>query len=401
MDFPIVDADTHVNEPPELWEKHLVKKFRDRAPRVVDGPYGGKAWACPNGRTMGINMLTNSAGVSPTAWELLPKDGYDSMRPGGWDPKARLGDMDIDMVDIHVLFPSYAFLVCDSDERDLHVALIRAYNDWASEFCTCAPDRLYFQALIPTSGLDDAVAEAKRARELPGISGLVLKTWPNGKKVARHAEDDAFWSTLEDLDLSGCCHVGFNVGGEAVDHMDDPEVLMAMATLPFINQEKLAIDAMPVLSEMILGGVLERHPRLRFGLVEVGVGWIPFFMEQSDDNYMRHRFWTNTSLSMPPSEYWGRQCFATFQVDPYGIENRQRVGVDTIMWSSDYPHAGADWPYARERIGTQLRDVPDDEQRRILSENAMRFYGIQPGRKAKPNGASRKKAAAARVTAKA
>jgi len=377
VDFPIVDADTHVNEPPDLWEKRLPKKFQEQAPRLVDGPYGGKAWACPNGRTMGINILVNSAGLSPTSWELLPKDGYDSMRPGGWDPAARIADMDIDMVDVHVLFPSYGFLICDHEDPELHVALVRAYNDWAAEFCSYAPDRLYFQALIPWTGIDDAVAEAKRVRKLNNVSGVVLKTWPNGKTVARHAEDDKFWATLADLDLSGCCHVGFNVGGEAVDHMDDPEILMSMATLPFINQEKLAIDAMPVLSEMILGGVLERHPNLRFGLIEVGVGWVPFFMEQSDDNYLRHRFWTNTHLSSPPSEYWGRQCFATFQVDQYGIENRAKVGVDTIMWSSDYPHAGADWPYARERIATQLRNVPVDEQRKILSENAMKFYGIK------------------------
>jgi predicted TIM-barrel fold metal-dependent hydrolase len=157
-------------------------------------------------------------------------------------------------------------------------------------------------------------------------------------------------------------------------------MLLQMATLPFINREKLAVDAMPILSEMILGGVLDRHPGLRFGLVEVGVGWIPFFMEQSDDNYLRHRFWTRTELSMPPSEFWARQCYATFQVDPYGLENRDRVGVETIMWSSDYPHAGSDWPYARERIGNQLRNVPDADRRLILSENAQRFYGIDATR---------------------
>jgi predicted TIM-barrel fold metal-dependent hydrolase len=377
MDYPIIDADTHINEPPDLWETHLSGKLAEQAPRVIDGPHGGKAWIAADGkRTMAVNQLINTAGVSPTDWQLIPDDGYDSMRSGGWDPKQRIADMDIDMVDVHVLFPSYAFLICDTPDRDLHVALIRAYNDWISEYCSFAPDRLYAQALVPTSGVEDAIAEAERVRELPGIRSLVLKTWPNGSKIARHDEDDRFWSALEDLDLASCVHVGFNIGGEAVDHMDDPEMLLSMATLPFINQEKLAIDAMPVASQMILGGVFDRHPRLRFGFIEVGLAWIPFFLEQSDDNYQRHRFWTNTQLSMPPSEFWPRNCFATFQVDRYGIENRHRVGVNTIMWSSDYPHAGADWPYARERIATQLRDVPSDETRQILSANATRFYGL-------------------------
>jgi len=383
MNHPIIDSDTHINEPPDLWVSRVASRFRDRAPRVIDGSWGGKAWSTDIGRTMAINMLVNTAGVSPTNWQLIPNDGYASMRPGGWDPKARIADMDIDMVDVHVLFPSYAFLITASKDRDLHLALIRAYNDWISEFTTHSPDRLIAQALVPTTGVDDAIEEAKRVRRLAGVQCLVLETWPNGGKIAKHDEDDRFWSALEDLDLPVCAHVGFNIGGEAMDHMDDPEVMRALATLPFIAQEKLAVDGMPILSQIILGGVLDRHPRLRFGLIEVGVGWVPFFREQCDDNYLRHRFWTNTHLSMPPSEYWTRQCWATFQVDPYGIENRHRIGIDTILWSSDYPHAGADWPYARERISTQLRLCDDAERRKILYENACRFYGIDAAALAK------------------
>jgi predicted TIM-barrel fold metal-dependent hydrolase len=318
--------------------------------------------------------------VSPTDWELIPKDGFASMRSGGWDPADRIRDMDIDMVDIHMLFPTYAFLVCDSSDRDLHVACIRAYNDWIAEFCSHAPDRLFAYGIMPISGVDDAIAEAKRVREMPCMRALVLRTWPNGGLIANHAVDDKFWSAAEDLDFGVACHVGFNIGRGSMGKMDDPEMLLAMATLPFINQEKLAIDAMPVISEMILGGVLERHPRLRFALVEVGVAWVPFFLEQSNDNYLRHRFWTKCDLPMPPSEYWRRQCFATFQIDTYGIGNRHHVGLNTIMWTSDYPHAGADWPYARERIYQHLHDVPDDEQRLILSENAQRFYDLDVSR---------------------
>ena len=376
--YPIIDADTHVTEPPDVWTTHLPKKYREQAPRVIDGAVGGKAWLAPNGRTMAVTCLVNTAGVAPTDWELIPKDGFDRMRSGGWDPADRIRDMDIDMVDIHVIFPSYAFMVCDSDDRQVHLACIRAYNDWIAAFCAYAPDRLFAYGILPITGVDDAIAEAKRIKEMSCMRALVLRTWPNGGLVAKHAVDDKFWSAAEDLDLAVACHVGFNIGRGSMGKTEDPEILMSMATLPFINQEKLAIDAMPVASEMILGGVLERHPRLRFGLVEVGVAWVPFFLEQSNDNYLRHRFWTNTNLPMPPSEYWARQCFATFQVDTYGIANRHQVGLDTIMWTSDYPHAGSDWPYARERIEQHLHDVPADEQRKILSDNASRFYGIAP-----------------------
>jgi predicted TIM-barrel fold metal-dependent hydrolase len=80
---------------------------------------------------------------------------------------------------------------------------------------------------------------------------------------------------------------------------------------------------------------------------------------------------------MPPSEYWARQCYASFQVDTYGLANRHRVGIDTIMWTSDYPHAGSDWPNARERIGSQLAGFPEEEKRKILSANAARWFGIE------------------------
>ncbi|MDQ1502349.1 MAG: hypothetical protein QOD57_76 [Actinomycetota bacterium] len=375
LGHPIIDADTHVTEPPDLWQKFLPKRFRDDGPRIVDGVFGGLAWLAPNGRTLAITRLVNSAGVAANDWELIPKDGYDSMRAGGWDPAARIADMDIDMVDIHLIFPTYAFMVCDAEDRDLYLANIRAYNDWIADFCSHAPDRLFAYGIMPNNNVDDAIAEAKRVREKHDMRAVVLRSWPNGSTIPKPAIDDKFWAAAQDLDVAVACHVGFNIIGENKEG-DDPEMLMAMATLPFINQEKLAIDAMPVASNLILGGSLERHPRLRFGFVEVGIAWVPFFLEQSNDNYMRHRFWTNSHLPMPPSEYWARQCFASFQVDTYGLANRHRVGLDTIMWTSDYPHAGSDWPYARERINSQLAGIPADERRPILFENAARFYGL-------------------------
>jgi predicted TIM-barrel fold metal-dependent hydrolase len=377
LGYPIIDADTHVTEPADLWQKHLPKKFRDDGPKIIEGAFGGLAWLAPNGRTMALSRLVNTGGLAAKEWDLIPKDGFDRMLAGGWDPAARIADMDVDMVDIHLIFPTYAFMVCDADDHDLYIASIRAYNDWIAEFCSYAPDRLFPYAIMPNSNVEDAVAEATRVRNEYDISAVVLRSWPNGSTIAKHALDDAFWSAAEDLDVSVACHVGFDIIGEnKKDGQDDIEMLLDMATLPFINQEKLAISAMPVASNMILGGVLERHPRLRFGLVEVGIAWVPFFLEQSNDNYMRHRFWTNSHLPMPPSEYWARQCFASFQVDTYGLANRHKVGMNTIMWTSDYPHAGSDWPYARERIASQLADVPDDEKRLILFENAARFYGL-------------------------
>ena len=393
MNFPIVDADTHINEPPDLWEKRMPSKFADRAPRVVDRPNGMKAWNFET-RQMTITPLVNAVGTSPVQWTLYG-NSYERGRAGGWDPAARLEDMAVDLVGIHVLFPTYVLAggpALSKTDREYQLACVRAYNDWISEFAAFAPDRLIALGLTPSTGVDDMIVEAKRASKLTGIRGLLLTTWPNGEDHPKHDEDDRFWSVAEDLNLAMIVHVGFQEGGEvetAGEAAEAPppkdgekEDRTARITLPMLNQERQAISMIPIMSHFILGGVLDRHPRLRVGAAEVGAGWVPFFLEQTDDNFSRHRFWTNCKLSMLPSEYWKRQCFTTFQLDRYAIRNRDLVGVNTMMWSSDYPHSGADWPNSRASIDAQMTGVPEEDRRLILCENALRLYGLTPDKMA-------------------
>jgi predicted TIM-barrel fold metal-dependent hydrolase len=396
VNLPIVDADTHINEPPDLWTKRMPARFQDRAPRVIERANGSKAWTFES-RQMTVTPLVNAVGTSPVQWTLFG-DAYNSGRPGGWDPAARLEDMAIDMVGTHVLFPTYVLAggpAFSWTDREFQIACIRAYNDWISEFASYAPDRLIAVGLTPSTGLDDMIAEAKRVSTLPGIRGLLLTTWPNGHDQPKHEEDDGFWSVIEDLNLAVIIHVGFQEGSEveaasdAADQQAQPtppgdgegkeekkEDRTRRITLPMLNQERQAISMIPLMSHFILGGVLERHPRLRIGAAEVGAGWVPFFLEQTNDNFSRHRFWTDCKLSMLPSEYWYRQCFTTFQVDRYAIRNRDLVGVGTMMWSSDYPHTGADWPNSRTSIDAQLLGVPEADARKMLCENALRLYGL-------------------------
>jgi predicted TIM-barrel fold metal-dependent hydrolase len=211
-DYPIIDADTHVTEPSDLWTSRLPEKYLEQTPRVIDGLFGGKAWAAANGKQMAVSILVNTAGQNATDWELIPKDGYDRMRKGGWDPAERIKDMDIDMVDIHLIFPSSAFMVVDNPDREAYLANIRAYNDWMAEFCSYAPERLYGYAIMPISGVEDAIAEATRVRkQYDCLRSVVLRTWPNGSLIAKPSVDDPFWSAMEDLDMGVACHVGFDI----------------------------------------------------------------------------------------------------------------------------------------------------------------------------------------------
>jgi predicted TIM-barrel fold metal-dependent hydrolase len=161
------------------------------------------------------------------------------------------------------------------------------------------------------------------------------------------------------------------------------------------NKGSVAIGAsafmytMPIMVEMIFQGVFDRFPKFRLGLIEVGVGWIPHFLEMVDDRYWRNRNWVEFEIDQPPSTYWYSNCAATFMHDHSGIALRHSVGVGNMMWSSDNPHHGNDWPYARKLISEMMADVDPSERHELVSGNAARIYGLDNAAPARGNGAVR------------
>ncbi|MBV9119627.1 MAG: amidohydrolase [Chloroflexi bacterium] len=374
MQYEVIDADTHINEPPDLWQTRVPAAMRERAPRLVETERG-EAWAFEGGRRMPIIELSNVRGLSPLQW-MTTGARYRDFPAGSHDAAARMADMDVDLVSAHVLYPTYVMYGSQiyGSDRELQLACVRAYNDWMSELCAANPARLFGLAMLPVTSVDDAIAEARRARDLTGIRGVILTCFPNGSTVSQPELDDPFWSMAEDLALPLTVHVGFHEGSES--GADSQAAMTAsVSRLAKTVQERLGVRIMPVVSQLLLGGVLARHPKLKLGLAEVGTGWIPFFLEQADDTYLRHRFWTKTHFPELPSTYFQRQCYATFQVDSYGVRNRDLM-LDAMMWASDYPHTGSDWPNSRVNISAQLRGVPDPERRKLLVDNVLRFLGI-------------------------
>ena len=155
----------------------------------------------------------------------------------------------------------------------------------------------------------------------------------------------------------------------------------------------------PHIGQLIFSGVFDRFPELQVVLVEIGVGWIPHFLEQTDDRYWRNRNWAGIELKEVPSFYWRRNFAATFMHDFTGIQMRHAVGVRNMMWSSDYPHHGNDWPYSRKLIDDMLSPVDPQERYDMVAGNAIRIYHLDQPRPAR-NGARRvtraKKKAASR-----
>jgi len=380
VNFKIVDGDTHIIEAPDLWQTRVSEKFREKAPILVKAPHGGAAWSYEGGKEIkSVSPTLNVLGISPVQWTLFC-EGYEDLSPGAWVPEERIKDMAIDMIDTHIIYPSFVMggaQVYSRKDRELQIACVQAYNDWMNEFSMTDPDKLWGLATLPVTGVEDAMNEARRVKDLPGIRGIQITSFPNGHDVPQHDVDDPFWSLLEEIDMPALIHVGFSDGGEVEDMVAEEVVRDSMAglTLPRINHARQAVPTIPILSHFVLGGVFQRHPKLRLGLAEVGIGWLPFFMEQTDFNYVRHRFWSNGHLERLPSEYVQDHVWSTFQEDTYGLRSRELM-IEKIMWSSDYPHSGTDWPNSRQSIGNQTRGWSEDDKKAVLHSNGCTLFGI-------------------------
>jgi predicted TIM-barrel fold metal-dependent hydrolase len=312
-------------------------------------------------------MRTAVAGVSELDWRFGPYS-FDDIRPSAWDPKQRLVDMDIDYVYAAIIHPNRTDfnLFADAD-LELQNLCVRIYNDWMSEFCSVDTDRLLGMAQIPATGVDSAIAELRRVRDLPGIRGVMLNKWPSGDDWPG-PEDDSFWYEAEGLRMPIIIHRAIGSTRMGAPFATRGGRYKEALTLGHLQLERLGSSYVPALSYMIIGGVLERCPKLHLVGTETGCGWVPFFLEQSDDNFLRHRFYSETGLTMLPSDYYRRQCWNTFQVDRFAIENRRGV-ENKYIWSSDFPHAGADWPNSVKNIERNLDGVDADTRKLILTQN--------------------------------
>ena len=372
IDYPILDADAHVNEPPDTWQARVPAKLRERAPKVVSTDHGDR-WSFDDGKVMRSVGLTATAGLS---YPQFAPSGitYESMRAGSFDPKARLADLDADGIWLQVLYPSVTLggAKVYGAEPELQLACVRAYNDWIAEFCDAGAGRLIAQAVLPTTGVDDAITEAERALAL-GHRGIVISAFPNGTLDAT-PDDDRFWAFAQEADIPVAVHIGSFMKGPGAT----PPPLDSLAFMGVAGSSKAGAHTIPVVCDLIFSGIFERFTTLKLLLVEANIGWIPTLLEQVDDMYLRYRWFTNGVEQMPtmPSRTFHRNFWATFMVDTVGIELRHRMNTDHLMWSTDYPHTGTDWPNNRVSIERNFRGVERSTVKKMLHDNCRALYKL-------------------------
>lgn len=372
----LISADSHVNEPADLWLTRIDARFRDRAPRIADNVPGR-----PPGSYLileGIPPVHLSQGfaVGKRPEELssfFEKSTYKDSRRGGWDPAERLRDMEIDGVEAEVIYTTLGFRQFWLRDGELQRACFRAYNDWLAEYCSYEPRRLAGLALISLYDIEPAVAELRRCRKA-GLRGAMIWASPPEGRPYGEAMYDPFWAEAQELDIPISLHSVTGMGPESQGMRAMGREMKPVDR--YVQSVALGDEVKRSLTVLVFSGVLERFPRLKIVSAENEASWLPFVIQRWDQTFEKSRYLYPVPLKLKPSEYFHRQIYATFIDDPLGVRNRHQVGVDNLMWSSDYPHTMSTWPHSQEVVARDFAEVPEAEKWKIVRGNVSRLYSF-------------------------
>jgi len=383
--LPVIDTDTHLSEPPDLWTSRVSSKWADEVPHVVfDERRGEEVWQVAHRRLNGV------AGYAMAGWnDYAPSHPptIEQADPGAFDAKARVRRMDEEGILAEVIYPNMIAFSMDafmqlSDQR-LVMECVRAYNDFLTEFASVAPDRFILLTSLPFWDIDASVAEIERCHEL-GHRGVNLMTKPY--KFGLPSLSDDHWEpilrTLEERGLS----VSFHVGYQSQDQ-DDWKRLITNSTDPAQFAKETVLSLMGLAegnAEVLLGGVCHRYPNLKFVNVESGFGWMPYFLESADwawQNSAAHRAHPDREL---PSFYFRRQIYSTFWFEQVSIERMADLYADNLMFETDFPHPTSLSPgpasaarRPREVVADMRMKLSEEVSRKVFFENAAKLYGVE------------------------
>jgi predicted TIM-barrel fold metal-dependent hydrolase len=361
--YALISGDSHVNEPPDLWTSRLASKFAERAPRMESFEQGD-AWVL-EGSPEPVSFGRN-AGAGLGVWSPDPWMRWADVRPGAWNPAARLEEQNLEGVDAEILYPTprMARMMVSNPDREFHRALITAYNDWLSEYCSYAPDRLVGVGLLPNSGVDDAVRECERVVSMPGIRSVTIGAYPHGD-LDISPDDDLLWAAIQAADVPLSLHVGLDNTPPGAHHQTLREGIVRMR------------DTLVRLEEFIYTGMMRRFPRLQIVFAEVDGGWVPFWKEQAYNRWRRENPKRRVARGLvdPPTACMDRISY-TYITDHYAIRNLDLVGVEQLMWSNDYAHTASDYPFSWRTIEADFCGVADDKKHLVLAGNAQRVYRL-------------------------
>ena len=386
----IISADDHVIEPPHVWQSRLPKKYFDVAPRIVIAPQGEMslvdgtwvekpgngekmaAWWHYEEKRYQIKQMVACPGIPP---EEVTMEGvtYDDIAEGCYEPKARLSDMDLNHVEASLCFPNYprfcGQLFSEADDLELGLLCIQAYNDWMiDEWCGDSSGRLIPLCIVPLWDPFLAAEEIRRvaARGCRAVAWSELPSWL-GRPGIHGNHWDPFFRACEETETVICMHIG---SGTRTVQTSPEAPTVVTANLIVCNSAASMID-------WIFSGKFEQFPDLKLLYAESQIGWIPYFIERADDTWRTHQWAQGENrIPQPPSYYYRRHVHSCFFKDTVGIEMLDKIGVENVLFETDYPHQDGTFPNSHSIAEELFGHLEQETIDKIARGNAIRLFGL-------------------------
>jgi predicted TIM-barrel fold metal-dependent hydrolase len=366
--FQAFDSDMHVYDAVDLYEKYMNPKWGDRIPR---GQRNGKHGRVEFQLGGGTKLRAISEVIDHGQKQVADRYGFAVERD--YDALSQVQAMDMEGLDVSVLFRTSPLHCDDSFEAEYANDLCRAWNSWIVDFCKENPSRLKASALITLHDVNLAIEEVRRVVNDLEVTALSLCPEPvNGKRI-HDRYYDPLWAEIEKLGVALCFHPPARpkqdqVANKFFGHPNANIVAMALRN---------PVELIQAVSSFCAGGVLEKFANLRVAFLEGNCAWLPWLLYRLDERAKLHGALADVPLSKKPSDYFLRQCFISVDPDEYLVSDViRRIGDDNIVISTDYPHIDAHFPHALDEF-LEIEDVRDMSRRKILWDNCTRLYDLE------------------------
>lgn len=377
--FKVLDSDLHVLEPADLYLKYMDPQWGDRIPRGnAREAVQSVQFVTASGKPVRSSPMNEETYRGPS-WEAIR--GVD-LREGprfsvglqrDFNPESHLAAMDMEGIDVAVLFRTLPLHTDDSQEPEYAMALCRAWNNWISGFCRQEPSRLKAAGLVTLHDAQMAVSEIRRIVTELGHVAICMTPEPILGRQLPEPCFDPVWAEAERLGVPVCFHPSFfpNQKHWSNRFAGVPGCEWLVETFDQPMENLLAVVYFTA------GGILERFPSLKVAFLEGNCSWLPWLLYRLDERYDFFREVAGVAqLSRKPSDYFLRQCFISVDVDEYLVADFiRRLGDDSLVFSTDYPHADSNFPNATSTFLT-MDGVSKSSKRKIMWDNCARLYGL-------------------------
>jgi len=367
----VVDCDSHVMEPPDLWETYIEPRFRDRAIRITIDPADGLEVLSIDNRPLLKGILAGLGGANLPRQSLFVPGRLkymDGCPPASYRPEERIRLLDEWGVTAGVLFPTVGIL-WEVEDNELATAYARAYNNWIRDFCAAAPGRAIPIAHLALQDPASALEELRRCLKL-GFKGVFLAPEPITGRRFSHPDFDPIWRECEEAGIPLCLHVivRFNRAPGLLGNFYQPGDFRAVYGFALGGFAQIVPAAMT----MVADGLFDRFPGLKVLCVEAGCGWAPYIMDRMDEKY-EHLGWTYPTR-MKPSDYFRRNIWVVAEPEERTIATvMDLMGEDRVLWGSDYPHIDSTLEAPR-LIRESAAPLTEARRRKLMGENARAVF---------------------------